>query len=211
VGIAHSQRPKTIAALRDAGIDVRCWGRGWDSGRLSQQQMIEVFNQSRINLNFADSSAHGAPAGRLARMAERYIANPLRRAPVAWRAEVAAKAVAGRLRGGPRATAPPAQIKARTFEVPGCGGFLLTQAAENVSEYFEPGREIATFNDTDELIAKIRHYLSHESERAAVAERGHQRTINEHTYRHRLTKIFDRIGLAAPVAAPSSTILREAA
>ena len=33
------------------------------------------------------------------------------------------------------------QIKARTFEVPGAGGFLLTERADGVEHYYEPGAE----------------------------------------------------------------------
>jgi len=59
IGQPHGTRRKTIAKLRAAGIDVKTWGHGWDNGRLSQQEMIEVFNQSRINLNLSNASTRG--------------------------------------------------------------------------------------------------------------------------------------------------------
>jgi len=59
IGQPHGTRRKTIAALQEAGIDVQTWGHGWENGRLSQGAMIEVFNQSRINLNLSNASTRG--------------------------------------------------------------------------------------------------------------------------------------------------------
>jgi len=64
VGQPHGNRRQVIHALRKAGIKVHVWGGGWESGRLSQEDMIRVFNQSRINLNLsnASKSANAPPA-----------------------------------------------------------------------------------------------------------------------------------------------------
>lgn len=59
VGQPHSTRLDTIAALRAAGLDVHCWGFGWPAGRLSQREMVQIFNQSRICLNFSSASRRG--------------------------------------------------------------------------------------------------------------------------------------------------------
>jgi spore maturation protein CgeB len=55
VGQKYGERPKIIKSLRRAGLDVRCWGHGWDTGRLSHDEMVEVFSASRINLNISGS------------------------------------------------------------------------------------------------------------------------------------------------------------
>ncbi|GAH73655.1 unnamed protein product, partial [marine sediment metagenome] len=56
VGQPHSNRLKIIQSLRDSGINVHVWGNGWKSGHISQEEMIRVFNQSRINLNLTKAS-----------------------------------------------------------------------------------------------------------------------------------------------------------
>ncbi|MDD2805781.1 MAG: glycosyltransferase [Elusimicrobiales bacterium] len=38
------------------GVEVRVYGSGTPGGRVSQAQMVEIFNQSRINLNFTGAS-----------------------------------------------------------------------------------------------------------------------------------------------------------
>lgn len=83
------------------------------------------------------------------------------------------------------------QIKARIFEVPGCGGFLLTQPADDLERYFIPGREVATFDDLEELVGCIRYYLVHPEERDRIARAGHMRARAEHTYEIRFAQLLD--------------------
>lgn len=83
------------------------------------------------------------------------------------------------------------QIKARTFEVPGAGGFLLTESARSLEKFYVPGQEIAIYDGLDDLASKIAHYLSHPEERDAIARAGFERTVREHTYEHRLAKLID--------------------
>ncbi len=87
------------------------------------------------------------------------------------------------------------QIKGRNFEVPACGGFLLTETAENLDEYFRYGEEVETYTGVDDLVEKIRHYLADTDARERIAAAGYQRTIAEHTYAHRFDAIFARVGI----------------
>lgn len=82
------------------------------------------------------------------------------------------------------------QIKARNFEVPGAGGFLLTQHAPGIERYYHPGREIAVFHDFDTLVDSIRYFTAHPDERDAIAEAGFNRTRTEHTYDLRLAEVL---------------------
>ncbi|HUJ79570.1 MAG TPA: glycosyltransferase [Nitrospiria bacterium] len=56
IGQPHGDRRRVIDRLRRAGLEVKVWGYGWESGRLSQEEMIRTFNQSRINLNLSNAS-----------------------------------------------------------------------------------------------------------------------------------------------------------
>jgi spore maturation protein CgeB len=87
------------------------------------------------------------------------------------------------------------QIKARTFEVPGAGGFLLTEAASGLERYFKIGGEVATFASPAELVEKVRYYLGRPGERDAIAQAGHLRVSAEHTYEQRFSEILERLGL----------------
>lgn len=85
------------------------------------------------------------------------------------------------------------QIKARTFEVPCAGGFLLTETARGLERYFVADREIATFDTPSELIAKVRYFLEHPALRDGIARAGHARTAAEHTYDKRFSEILRQL------------------
>ncbi len=82
----------------------------------------------------------------------------------------------------------------RSLEIPGFGGFLLTQRSEEqAKELYREGEEIACFDTVEELREKIRYYLDHDEERLAISKRGHERAVNEHQAIHRLRRILDDV------------------
>jgi spore maturation protein CgeB len=78
------------------------------------------------------------------------------------------------------------QIKARTFEVPGAGGLLLTQSADGLGAYFQTDKEICVYETIDELEAAVRALLEAPARRDSIARAGHARVRREHTYGDRL-------------------------
>jgi spore maturation protein CgeB len=168
IGQSYGERPATVERLRAEGFDVRCWGFGWPQGRIEHDEMVRVFGASRINLNL--SAAFSPPKGirpRIANLVRRQTHEPRK-----------------------------SQIKGRTFEVPGSGGFLLTDRVPYLEDYLVPGREVAVFESTDRLVDQVRFWLDHEEERAAVAEAGYRRVRAEHTYDQRFEEVFRRIELS---------------
>lgn len=83
------------------------------------------------------------------------------------------------------------QIKARTFEVPGAGGFLLTEYTPGLEKFYEIDKEIATFNSLNALADKLRHFLENPDERDKIALAGFMRTKSQHTYDLRLKEVLD--------------------
>jgi spore maturation protein CgeB len=83
------------------------------------------------------------------------------------------------------------QIKARVFEVPGAGGFLLTENAPGLERYFSCGIEIETFETLEQLARKIPYYLNNPQLRDAIARAGHVRVRQEHTYDIRLKEVLE--------------------
>ncbi len=205
VGQPHGDRRYIVRELGRRGIKVETWGAGWKRGRATQDELIQIFARSRINLNLpnawappGDTRIERAPSpGPVARALDRHAAGRrLKRAarPGVRRVRQLAQS---RTALQPRPELPQ-QIKGRNFEVPGCGGFLLTGRVEDLDSYYTPGEEILVFEDVDDLAAKARYYLAHDEERAAVARAGLEKTLREHTYVHRFHDIFATIGLPAP-------------
>ena len=82
------------------------------------------------------------------------------------------------------------QIKARVFEVPGGGGCLLTEPAEDLSRYFDVSNEIECFDSPQNLVSKLKRLLDNPEERDRIARAGYQRTRDEHTYIRRFEEII---------------------
>ena len=85
------------------------------------------------------------------------------------------------------------QLKGRVFESPGCKVCTFIEDAPDLDEYYTDGKEIVIFHNEDDLVKKLKYYLSNVKEREAIAEKGYKRTINEHTYELRFTEIFKTI------------------
>jgi spore maturation protein CgeB len=86
------------------------------------------------------------------------------------------------------------QIKGRNFEIPGCGGFLLSNYVEGIENYYDIGKEIICFKDEKELKERIQYYLKHDDQREAIALAGYKRTLREHTYEKRFINLFKQMG-----------------
>ena len=80
----------------------------------------------------------------------------------------------------------PTAVNQRVWDVPACGGFLLTDFREDLAERFDAEREIASYETPDEAADKARWYAAHEEERRAVALAAHERVFAEHLLAHRL-------------------------
>ena len=72
----------------------------------------------------------------------------------------------------------------RTFEAPGVGAVQLIDRPD-VSEYFEPEREVLVFTDLDSLVEQAGRAVADPRGMAAVREQGAKRALAEHTFVHR--------------------------
>jgi hypothetical protein len=77
----------------------------------------------------------------------------------------------------------------RLFEATGMGALLITDKKNNLNELFEVGKEVVAYEDDEDLIKKIKYYLSHEGERKKIAVAGQLRTLKDHTYRRRMEQL----------------------
>jgi len=82
----------------------------------------------------------------------------------------------------------------RTFEIPACGGFMLTDRTDEQCSLLAEDREASYFSSSKEMVDKIRYYLAHDSERRQIAEAGYRRiTAGGNTYGDRLKSILDTV------------------
>ena len=57
VGANIADRSDFVSQLKKSGIALSVFGHGWPQGRITQQQMLQIFRDSKISLNFIKSGA----------------------------------------------------------------------------------------------------------------------------------------------------------
>ena len=77
----------------------------------------------------------------------------------------------------------------RTFEAAGAGILQIADDLPGTREWFEPGTTIVTYQDIDDLRAKVAHYLEHDAERQTIAQASQAHVYAHHTYEHRLAQV----------------------
>jgi hypothetical protein len=88
---------------------------------------------------------------------------------------------------------PVSASNMRLFEATGVGACLITDWKENLSELFEPDKEVLTYRSAEECVEKVNYILEHEDERRSIAEAGQRRTLREHTFDNRAARIDEII------------------
>jgi glycosyltransferase involved in cell wall biosynthesis len=104
-------------------------------------------------------------------------------------------------------------VNMRVFESLACGGFLMTNdlTANGLAELLVDGRELATYKSADELLDKIRFYLSHDDLRRRISQAGRATVLKYHTYFRRMRTILEECctttptGVVVSVVGPQST------
>jgi len=84
-------------------------------------------------------------------------------------------------------------VNLRVFEALAAGAFLLTDYCDELSELFEIGQEIEVFKTNQELAEKVHYYLVNPVKRLEIANRGHTKFLNSHTWQSRVLEIAKRL------------------
>eukprot|EP00828_Plagiopyla_frontata_P005647 TRINITY_DN12316_c0_g1_i1.p1 TRINITY_DN12316_c0_g1~~TRINITY_DN12316_c0_g1_i1.p1 ORF type:complete len:394 (+),score=133.14 TRINITY_DN12316_c0_g1_i1:96-1184(+) len=82
-------------------------------------------------------------------------------------------------------------VNQRVFDVPACGGFVLTDYREQMEALFDLDREAVVYRTPEEIPGLIRALLEDESRRKRVVKAARKRILSEHTYAVRLTRLLE--------------------
>lgn len=191
VGGKNPTRSWIVDQLKKNNINVNCFGSGWEKGRVSYDEMCDIFYHSKINLNLSNSTSTEI-------FFLRYILkNILISIFQIFDKNVSSyfydvKTHLNDLRFYFLSKKGSEQMKARNFEIPGFGGFQLSQYSLGIEDYYEVGKEIAVYTNVQELIKQCKYYLENEEFRKNISLNGYIRT-EEHTYKNRIKIIFDNL------------------
>jgi hypothetical protein len=86
------------------------------------------------------------------------------------------------------------QTAARSFEIPGCGTFLLAARTPQHLDCYREGKEAEFFGDPRELVQKARYFLEHDHERREIARQGRERCdASGYSWRAIMRRDWDRV------------------
>jgi spore maturation protein CgeB len=169
VGGFSPYRKWVLGQLRNKGIKVDVFGRDWDTKWVSQEDMVNIFNQSRINLNLSNSISYDL------RFLLKAIPSPksLKQLLVLRKDKE--------------------QLKGRHYEINGCGGFQMSYFVPGLNLIYEIDKEIAVYEDIDSLPGEIEFFLKNNDLREHISEEGYKRSLKDHTAEGYIKKLVEQI------------------
>lgn len=171
VGGYSGYREWIIHLLKKNGINVNVFGRGWGTkGRwISLEEMVMIFNQSKINLNLSNDLSRDY----------RFLLYALH----------SPKAVKKTL----RLKKNREMIKGRHYEINACGGFQLSYFVPGLNLVYEIDKEIAVYEDPASLPRHINLFLKNDDYIKSIAENGYKRSLAEHSAQNYIKRIVDTV------------------
>ncbi len=171
VGGFSPYRKWIIEKLKKEGIRVNVFGRGWTNkiDWISTEQMVEVFNQSAVNLNLSNGIYWDAG----------YLLSALKSIKALKHIALNRK--------------KKEQVKGRHFEINACGGFQLSYFVPGLNIFYEIDREIAVYEHINALASEIKFFLKHDALRMEIAQRGYERSHKDHKAQMYLTKLINKV------------------
>jgi hypothetical protein len=88
----------------------------------------------------------------------------------------------------------PIDVSLRFAEAMAAGALFATRAPSELSLMgFAEGEHYVAFRDPEEMVEVCRHHLDDEGERLRIAEAGHRKVLEEHTFDNRARQLLDLI------------------
>ncbi len=78
----------------------------------------------------------------------------------------------------------------RTFKIPICGGFEITDNVASISTYLEDGKEIVIARSIKDWFDKIDYYMQNSEKRLPIIKAGQKKVLEKHTYHNRVEQII---------------------
>lgn len=94
-------------------------------------------------------------------------------------------------------------VRLRDFEAPMCRTCYLTGHSDEISEFYEIGKEIDTYRTEAELVDKARFYLANPAQAEQLRAAGHARARRDHTWDQRFLELFRKTGLVSQTRVPA--------
>ncbi|MCH7827871.1 MAG: glycosyltransferase family 1 protein [Bacteroidetes bacterium] len=157
--------------LKKKGINVNVFGRGWNNEKswLTEEEMVKVINQTKINLNLSNAVSYHLPFLIWSMQTTRAVKELL----------LLRKTIE--------------QVKGRHYEITGCGGFQLSYNIPGLEIAFDIDKEIAVYNSLKNLPQRIKYFLDNENERERIALNGYNRAARDHSAQNYMQQLINKV------------------
>ena len=82
-------------------------------------------------------------------------------------------------------------VNQRVFDVPACGGFILTDYKEQLNEIYDLSNDIAYFKEIGEIKELVKYYLANLNVCEKMASNARNKVLKAHTYAHRINEMIN--------------------
>lgn len=80
----------------------------------------------------------------------------------------------------------------RSIEIPACQGFMIAERTDEHKKLFKENKEAVYFDSNEELLEKVKYYLSNDKEREQITKAGYDKVLNgEYSYDDMVKRILD--------------------
>lgn len=202
IGAKYGPRPFIVKQLKKSGIKIECFGKGWAKHeKLAKvKTALYFFRKEFYDVFKSRFWEFGLDFRRWLRYYNGFIQSG---GGIIWDKVLSAEEMIKMYSrslinlnfGSSSFDNKIKQIKARNFEIPMAGGFLITDYIPELKKYYKFNEEIVVFNSVKELIEKIKYYLDNRDELERIRQRGYKRSLRDHTYKKRFLDIFKKINI----------------
>ena len=209
VGQNYGLRPYYIRHLLENGINLRAWGAGWrEKEDLAWLRKIVHWGMKLRDITILGLSSDSEKMYNIScRLADYELRNYLRKkyidkfgSPLTDEEMIKMYSQSKISLGfvevwdfGQPGGLEKSHIHLREFEAPMSGALYCTGYTEELTEFYEPDREVLVYRNKFELLDKIKYYLSNPVEAEKIRKAGHKRAVSCHTYQQRFKDLFKQL------------------
>jgi spore maturation protein CgeB len=85
----------------------------------------------------------------------------------------------------------PTAVNQRVWDVPAVGGFLITDAQDDLLEFFTDEEDVVAYRSFEEAADKVRFYADKPELRRSIAARAEEKIGKEHRFTHRMLAVYE--------------------
>lgn len=196
VGQKYADRQDYIYHLFKNGADIKVWGAGWkhEQSGLDIKRVIRKIVSPRKVFSFLKSKTIELKNLRRDRSMDKVCFPPLSDE------ELIKMYSRSKISLGFSKVIDPKNprrflrhLRLRDFEAPMSGAFYLAEYTPELEEYYKVGEEIVCYSCQEELLEKVRYFLSHPGEIEKIRRAGYERALKDHTWIKRFRQLFSSI------------------